>query len=73
AVVVLYLAPGLTATLNGKPSGAAFEAYHSIYHDEAGAVRYVVVPMGDSEAATAKAAELALTAAILNPDGDGWY
>lgn len=72
-VVVLYLAPGLASSLNGQPSGTAFQAYHSIYHDEAGAVRYVVVPMAATEAATVKAAEQALTAAILNPDGDGWY
>lgn len=72
-VVVLYLAPGLSSSLNGQPSGTAFQAYHSTYHDEAGAVRYVVVPMGSSEGATVKAAEQALTAAILDPDGDGWY
>ncbi len=73
AVVVVFLAPGLRATLGGKAAGEAFLAYHSAYHDEAGLVRYVVVPSGGSVEATSRAAEQALTAAILNPDGDGWY
>jgi hypothetical protein len=73
AVAVVFLAPGLKLTLGGKANGEAFLAYHSAYHDDAGLVRYVVVPFGASAGATGRAAEQALTAAILNPDGDGWY
>lgn len=73
SVVVLFLAPGLQSTLNGKASGEAFLAYHSWYHDQAGRVRYVAVPYGTSVEATQQAAEEALTRAILNPDGTGWY
>ncbi len=73
AVTMVFLAPGQKLTLGGKAAGEAFLAYHSAYHDEAGLVRYVVVPFGSSVEATARAAEQALTAAILNPDGDGWY
>ena len=73
SLVVIFLAPGLRSTLNGKPDGQAFQAYHSAYHDEAGLMRYVVVPFGASEESTRNAAEQAITAAILNPDGDGWY
>jgi hypothetical protein len=73
SVAVVFLAPGLKLTLGGKTGGEAFLAYHSAYHDEAGVVRYVVVPCGGSARTTSQAAEQALTAAILNPDGDGWY
>lgn len=73
SVVVVFLPPGLRLTLGGKVAGEAFLAYHSAYHDEAGLMRYVVVPFGASVTATAHAAEQALAAAILNPDGDGWY
>jgi len=73
SLVVVFLAPGIRSTLGGKPDGAAFQAYHSAYHDEAGLMRYVVVPFGASEESTRNAAEQAITAAVLNPDGDGWY
>ena len=73
SLVVIFLSPGIRSTLNGKPDGPAFQAYHSAYHDEAGLMRYVVVPFGASEESTRNAAEQAITAAILNPDGDGWY
>ncbi|GLH69984.1 hypothetical protein GETHPA_15170 [Geothrix rubra] len=73
SLVVVFLAPGQNLTLGGKAAGEAFLAYHSAYHDEAGLMRYVVVPFGASVTATAHAAEQALAAAILNPDGDGWY
>lgn len=73
SVVVVFLAPGQRLILGGKASGEAFLAYHSAYHDDAGLVRYVVVPYGASSAATERAAEQALKAAILNPDGHGWY
>ncbi|HET6330073.1 MAG TPA: hypothetical protein VFF76_04720 [Holophagaceae bacterium] len=73
SLVVIFLAPGIRSTLNGKPDGLAFQAYHSAYHDEAGLMRYVVVPFGASEESTRNTAEQAITAAILNPDGDGWY
>jgi hypothetical protein len=73
SVTVLFLAPGLQSTLNGKTSGDAFLAYHSWYQDQTGRVRYVVVPFGASVEATQEAAERALTQAILNPDGTGWY
>lgn len=73
SVVVVFLAPGLRSTLGGKANGEAFLAYHSAYHDDVGLVRYVVVPFGATAEATEGAAEQALTAAILDPDGNGWY
>lgn len=73
SVVVVFVAPGLSLTLGGRPAGGAFLAYHSVYHEAMGPVRYVAVPYGASLQATERAAEQALTSAILNPDGDGWY
>ena len=70
---VLMLAPGLTSTLGSVQGGAHYAAYHSAYHDAAGLVRYAVIPYAGTGAKTLKSTEQALAAAILNPDGDGWY
>lgn len=70
---VLMLAPGLVSTLGSDQGGARYAAYHSAYHDAAGLVRYAVIPYAGTGAKTLQSAERALVAAILNPDGDGWY
>ena len=70
---VLMLGPGLTSTLGSTQGGPHYTAYHSAYHDAAGLVRYAVIPYAGSGSKTLQITEQALAAAILNPDGDGWY
>lgn len=72
-IYVVFLAPGVSATLDSKASGGEFVAYHNFFHLRGSVVRYVVVPFEPDGARHRAYAQRAFTQAANNPLGDGWY
>ena len=66
-VFVVFLAPGVKATVGSHTAGVHFAAYHNLVHVEAGEVRYVVVPFNENASRQAAAASLAIVETVFNP------
>jgi hypothetical protein len=66
-VFVVFLAPGVKATVGNHTAGVDFAAYHNLVHVEAGELRYVVVPFNQNAGRSATAASLAMVETVFNP------
>jgi hypothetical protein len=72
AVYVVFLAPGLGATLGNK-SAEEIAAYHNHLHTESGTVHYAVVPFDRDSSRWLTAAGQSLREVLINPEGTAWY
>jgi len=73
AVYVVFLAPGIEATLGPSRSSRDFAAYHNRFHAKTGVVRYVVVPYDADAARWLANGRRSFVQTLIDPDGNGWY